>query len=65
MIEKVIREKRLKKGLTQAELAAKMGYSTPSAVTMWENGERRVPSDKLPELAKALGCSINQLFGTK
>ena len=57
-----VRELRIKAGLNQAELAKAMGYAAPSAVTMWESGERKVPSDKLPQLARVLGCTIEALL---
>lgn len=58
-----IRRLRKKAGLTQAELAKAMGYNSPTIVTMWESGDRKPPSDKLPQLAKTLECSIDELFG--
>ncbi|MDY4966205.1 MAG: helix-turn-helix transcriptional regulator [Dysosmobacter sp.] len=57
-----IREMRLAAGLTQAELAAKVKVNQ-TAVSQWER-ESVLPScDKLPELADALGCSIDALYG--
>ena len=56
---------RLEAGLTQAELAQKMGYKAQSIITMWESGERKVPSDKLPQLAKIFGCTIDELYDKK
>ena len=53
---------RRKNNMTQAQLAETMGYSSQSIIAMWESGERKPPSDKLPELAKILGCTIDELF---
>ena len=58
-----IRQLRLRERMTQLELAQKMGYSSPTIVCMWESGDRKPPSDKLPDLARALNCSIGELFG--
>lgn len=52
---------RAAKGLTQEELAELMGTSQ-AAVGMWETGARMPRADKLPKLAKALGCSVSDLF---
>ena len=47
--------------MTQKQLAGKLGVSL-SAVGMWELGLRNPPAKKLPALAAALGCSIDELF---
>ncbi len=49
-------------GLTATELARKVGV-TPAAVCRWESGLDVPSSARLPKLAQALGCSIDQLFG--
>lgn len=56
-----IRELRLAAGLTQKQLADKMGISKP-AVSLWESGAQRPSVDKLPKLAGILGSSIDELF---
>lgn len=56
-----IKKLRVFVNMTQKELAKKMGLS-PSTVSMWEKGERNPRTEKLPELARALGCSIDELF---
>ena len=57
-----IRELRQERGMTQAQLAKGMGLRSPSAVTMWETGDRNPPSSVLPQLAAVLGCSIDELY---
>lgn len=52
---------REKAGLTQEQLGQKLGVGQ-STVGMWETGERLPRADKLPELAKALGCTIDDLL---
>lgn len=57
-----IRELRKKAGLTQVELAQLLGFKSTSVISMWESGDRTPRTDKLPELARILHCSINDLF---
>ena len=56
-----IREYRIKKGISQAQLA-KLMETTQAAVAMWETGARMPRADKLPKLAEVLGCSVADLF---
>lgn len=58
-----IRELRQRNGLTQGQLAGKLGLKSPSTITMWELGSRNPPSTMLPNLAAALHCTIDELFG--
>ena len=52
---------REQKGMTQVHLAQYLGIGQ-STVAMWESGESMPRADKLPELARVLGCSIDDLF---
>lgn len=56
-----IREYRIKKGISQAQLA-KLMETTQAAVAMWETGARMPRAGKLPKLAEVLGCSVADLF---
>lgn len=56
-----IRELRESANLTQEELACKLGLKR-TAISMWETGEALPRTDKLPEIAKILHCSIEDLF---
>lgn len=49
------------KKLTQSELAAQLNVGQ-TTVAMWETGYSFPRADKLPELAKILGCRIDDLF---
>ena len=53
---------RNKKGLTQEELAKAIGAAQPT-VACWETGRASPTSDKLPDIAAALGCTIDELYG--
>ena len=46
---------------TQKYLAEKLGVGQ-STVAMWESGAQMPRADKLPELARILGCTIDELF---
>lgn len=56
-----IKTLREKMGITQVELAARLNVTQPT-IAMWETGEAMPRADKLPELARVLGCSIDELF---
>lgn len=56
-----IRERRTALGLTQEDLAGRLGVDR-SAVAYWETGARTPTTDRLPQLAEALGCGIAELF---
>lgn len=56
-----IRERRAALGVTQEALAARVGVERP-AIALWETGARTPTTDKLPALASALGCGIDDLF---
>ena len=55
-----IRELRKRAGMTQAELAAKIGVSA-STVGMYEQGRREPDSAKLVELCNIFGVSVDHL----
>ena len=57
-----IREMRQKQGLSQIELADKLQVNQ-TAVSQWERGAAYPSCDKIPALANALGCTIDELFG--
>ena len=59
-IGKRIRKFRLAAGLTQAELAKKIG-TTASAIGMYENGRREPSFDTLEDIALALGVTTQRL----
>ena len=57
-----IKKLRLKAKLKQSELSKLLGYESSSTIAMWESGERKPPSDKLPKLASILNCRIEDLY---
>ena len=58
------KELRLAQSLTQKQFADKLGVGQ-STIAMWECGGRSPRANKLPKIAKILGCSIDELFGEK
>lgn len=56
-----IRELRLAAGLTQGQLAAATGIAQ-GGVSQWETEIVLPRTRDLPQLAKALGCTIDDLF---
>lgn len=59
----IIRELRLKKGLSQTELAEVCGVHQ-TAVSQWEKGRTTPDAESLRRLAEALGVSADQILGT-
>ncbi|MNJ94612.1 HTH-type transcriptional regulator ImmR [compost metagenome] len=57
-----LKEKRLAANLTQAEVAHKMGYSSPQFVSNWERGVSNPPVETLKELAKLYNASIDDIY---
>lgn len=47
--------------LTQGDVAARCGVSV-AAYSKWERGTAYPTTDKIPGLAAAFNCSINELF---
>ena len=56
-----LRERRKAAGLTLREMAAELGCSPP-AVNCWELGETLPTADRLPEIARVLGCTVDELY---
>lgn len=58
-----IRKMRKKRGISQTQLANKLGYKSKSSIAKIENGNGDIPRSKLPQFAAALNCSISYLTG--
>lgn len=56
-----LRSRRKAAGLTLEEVAAAVGC-TLQAVACWERGATLPTADRLPAIARALGCSIDELY---
>lgn len=62
-IGKNIADARKALGLTQEELAARVGYKTKSAINKIELGIRDLPQKKIATFAAALGTTPGRLMG--
>ncbi|WP_418725306.1 helix-turn-helix domain-containing protein [Dysosmobacter sp.] len=60
-IHQIIRTRRQALGLTQEQLAGKLGVSAP-AVNKWERGNSYPDITLLPVLARTLGVDLNTLL---
>lgn len=58
-----IRNKRLELGMTQKELAKKLGYKTKGSVTKIESGYQNLTQPKIVAMAKALETTPAYLMG--
>lgn len=58
-----IAEARKRAGLTQEELADRVGYKTKSAINKIEMGKRDLPQKKIAAFASALGTTPGHLLG--
>lgn len=56
-----IRARRKARGISQAELARRLGVAAMS-VSQWEQGEAMPTADKLPTIAAVLECEIRELY---
>lgn len=56
-----IKKIREQQRVTQKRFAEILGVSQPT-VCEWESGRTNPTADKIPAIAKALGCEINDLF---
>ena len=59
-----IRKFRKAMGLTQTQLAEKLG-TTQHVITNYERGLRNPAAAKMPEIARALTVSLEELYGLK
>lgn len=62
MIGQRLAELRIKKELTQDELAKQIGVSR-SALSLWEQGRRKVDQDIIPVLAQYFAVTTDYLLG--
>lgn len=58
----MLKEIREKRGLTQAQLAKALGYTSPQFISNWERGICQPPPEKFPKIAKLLKISVNTLI---
>lgn len=59
----IIRDLREAKGMTQEELANRVGYTSRAAINKIESGANKLKQEKIQIFAEVLGCSVNELLG--
>jgi transcriptional regulator with XRE-family HTH domain len=57
-----LKEKRVAAGLTQSEVANKLGYSSPQFVSNWERGLANPPVFILKDLTKMYKVPVDEMF---
>jgi transcriptional regulator with XRE-family HTH domain len=57
-----VRDLRTEQGLTQVQFAELLGISQ-QLVALYERGQHRMPMDLLPEVARLLGVSVEEVLG--
>lgn len=62
-IGKKIREKRIELGMTQEELATKLGYKSKTTIAKIENGTNDITQSKVVDFAKVLQTTPAYLMG--
>lgn len=58
-----IKTKRIEKGWSQRDLAAKMNYSNHSTIGKIETGKVDIPQSRIVQFAEVLGVSVAHLMG--
>lgn len=61
-IGRIIREERIHKNLTQAQLAGQIGV-TQDSISLWEKGKRIPDTQYVIALCKVFGISADYLLG--
>lgn len=57
-----LKERRMKVGLTQSDVARKLGYSSPQFVSNWERGLASPPVFILRDLTKIYKVAADEMF---
>lgn len=62
MLADFLKEKRVAAGLSQKDVADKLGYSTPQFISNWERGVSHPPINALKKLGEMYKVSADELF---
>lgn len=60
---KFLKEKRIKKNLTQAQIAKALGYKTSQFISNWERGLSTPPAAVIKKVAYIYGIDAKELLG--
>lgn len=61
-LAKFLKEKRIASGLSQGDVADKLGYSTAQFISNWERGVAAPPVNILKKLAELYKVNAEELF---
>lgn len=61
MIGLRIKNRRMELGMSQMELAKKLGYSSRSMISFIESGQRALDINQIGPLTKALDCTVSDI----
>lgn len=59
----LIKQRRIELGMTQEELASKMGFKTKASISRLESNDRKLPLSKLKKMAMILDVRPSRLMG--
>jgi lexA repressor len=59
----LIKQRRIELGMTQEELASKMGFKTKASISRLESNDRKLPLSKLKKMAMILDIRPSRLMG--
>ena len=62
MLSDFLKDKRMAAGLSQRDVADKLGYSTPQFISNWERGVSHPPISALKKLGDLYKISADELF---
>ena len=62
MLADFLKEKRVAAGLSQKDVADKLGYSTPQFISNWERGVSHPPINALKKIGEMYKVSADELF---
>ena len=61
-VSELLKKARSEKGLSQAEVAKKLGYSSPQFISNWERGLASPPIPKLKKLCKIYDLPLDKAY---
>lgn len=62
VLAEFLKQKRISAGLSQRDVADKLGYSTPQFISNWERGVSQPPINSLKRLGDLYKISADDLF---
>lgn len=61
-LSKFLKEKRIQAGLSQGDVAKKLGYTSPQFISNWERGLARPPVTTIRKLAQIYKIDTDEMF---